>query len=416
MKIRRTFRQLPPAGGFASPGQIIDGIFKVGILTRQTFRDRLQAYSGAPNVIINAGGKESLYRVLDAAKAHSVRRTVLVSAYTCPDIATAALRANYKLYLLDINERTLDVRCDAIEQRVRDNAAFVILSNLYGLPDAMEPWFIFRSATGCGIIDDACQAFLSRRGEFVLGCMPSTIGVVSFGRGKAVCGVGGGAVIIPKTGFIQQIDRMLDQAVSSDLREMKSPSSGGGLIGSLKDFVAGTLAALFERPSLYGIPQRLPFLKLGQTEVKAEFPLGRPSAVALLHALNQLQYAEKTTAMLRASALRWADRLQDFPVIQPFVERKGREDTGIVPIRYPLVFDTEERCQDVLEELTASGLGASQSYPESLNNYPELRAYVLKSNIASAQSVARRILTLPVHRGVKEADIDRAAEIIGKHI
>ena len=409
---RPAFRQIPPAGGFVSPGRVIDGIFKVGILARKEFRDKLMSYTGASAAITTNSGKEALLRIFELAKAHTVRRSVLVSAYTCPDIATAAIRANFKIYLLDINERTLDVRSEGIEPRIKDNTAFVVLSNLYGLPDKMEPWFNFRGASGCGIIDDACQSLLSRRGEFVVGAMPSTIGVASFGRGKAICGVGGGAILVPASGYSQQADRLIDQAVAGDLRSMKPAAAGGGFGASMKDFIIGTLASLLERPELYSIPARLPFLKLGETEVKKDFPVGRPSMIAMLHALIQLQHAEKTSALLRANALSWADRLSGSTVIQPFLERGGKEDQGIVPIRYPIVFEKEEQCAVVLQALTDAGLGASGSYPETINNYPELRAYVLKSNIASSQTVAQRIITLPVHRGVKEADIDRAAAII----
>ena len=412
MKARKAIRQLPPAGGFVSPGQVIDGLFKVGILARQEFRDQLQSYSGGATASIYDSGKECLYRILDAGKAHTVRRTVLISAYTCPDIATAAIRANYKLYLLDIDERTLDVRLDGIDSRVRDNAAFVVLSNLYGLPDKMEPWFNFRAGSGCGIIDDACQSFLSKRNEFVVGTIPSTIGLVSFGRGKAICGIGGGAVIVPQSGFIQPGGKMIDLLTANDLRVAKAAGRGGGIGSSLKDFFIGTMAALLERPGLYSLPQRMPFLKLGETEIKSDFPMGRPSAVALLHALIQLKGAEKTSLVLRANALRWADRLSGSGVIQPFLERGGRDDTGIVPIRYPIVFAEEEQRTAALKALSEAGLGATASYPDTINNYPELRAYAQKSNTAIAQSVAHRILTLPVHRGVRESDLDRATAII----
>ena len=74
-------------------------------------------------------------------------------------------------------------------------------------------------------------------------------------------------------------------------------------------------------------------------------------------------------------------------------------------LRYPLLLEPEVR--DIAYDLLKSrGLGASRMYPVSLPRIPGLEP-LFKTNISypSAERFAARILTLPLHEWVTDADI-----------
>ncbi|HQH28603.1 MAG TPA: DegT/DnrJ/EryC1/StrS family aminotransferase, partial [Oligoflexia bacterium] len=254
------------------------------------------------------------------------------------------------------------------------------------------------------IIDDACQALLSRTAEGRVGLRPGVIGVASFGRGKALCGTGGGAVLWPE----ERQDCSLHHEVLEHVQAC-SPA----LRGSLADCLRSALFWILENPLLYTIPANMPFLKLGGTFPEFGFRRGGISSVQLYQALAQLIDAEERAAGLRGKVKLWAEALSSLKIIHPFTERGFDFDGMISPIRYPVLFPNNEIRDHAFAAMQKAGLGVSKSYPAPLSGYEPLRQFILPNDCPQAEDVAARILTLPVHHYVRPEDIELGAKIIG---
>ncbi|HEV8409910.1 MAG TPA: DegT/DnrJ/EryC1/StrS family aminotransferase, partial [Gemmatimonadaceae bacterium] len=177
---------------------------------------------------------------------------VALPAYTCFDVATAAVGAGAPVALYDVDPRTLAPDLATLEHAMAHGARVVVVSPLYGIPvdwDAIETCAARYDAIA---IEDAAQGFGSSWKGRAVGSL-GRLSVLSFGRGKGWTGGGGGA-LLARNG----ITRML-----GPLKEF-SPRPAGAFTG----FLAATAQWTFGRPSLYGIPASIPWLHLGETNYK----------------------------------------------------------------------------------------------------------------------------------------------------
>ena len=461
-------RTLPPAGGFAADSSLIAAANRIGswFADGSRFADgfpgadggrggppaqvdskpaagskpagvastRLAAFLlhllqdnlGAADAAFLSSGTASLTQLFRALRSAGVTRTHIgMSAYTCPDIAAAAVRAGFGVVAFDLDPRTLEIDLGRLDSAALQTCAAVVLSNLYGLPDNLEHWKQLAAVHQFAIIDDACQAAFSRRAAVdsnavdssagvSVGCADETFGILSFGRGKAIQGMGGGAIVFPKSGSTaQHLDSVRQQIAASSLTRPAELSQGAVYMAR----AAGVAARLFEHPARYGIPSSIAWLGLGTTEFNTDFRIERAQPVQLLHAAAQLGASGTTRAEWTANARRWYEALRNLDVVQPFAERFLRTGVAaagedVAPIRYPILLRTKTLRDRVFAACTSAGVGASLSYPEPLTYYEEL--HLQRDAAPQAQTVSETILTLPIHRYVQAGDVQLAAGLIGE--
>jgi dTDP-4-amino-4,6-dideoxygalactose transaminase len=215
---RAPFRLLAPAGGFASPS----AIFNAWIAVRQTLKesnhkestiaeflwvleDCLRRYFGVREVLCVGSGKEALWFFYNMLARSDSRGVIAMSAYTCPDIAAAAIRSGHKVLAVDVDPKTLEPMFESISESYEKSISSLVLSNLYGLVDTLPSELVTTRLSPSAIVDDACQAALSDTPHGKVGARTGCYGVVSFGRGKALGGVGGGALLLPQTQFAKEL-------------------------------------------------------------------------------------------------------------------------------------------------------------------------------------------------------------------
>ncbi len=337
---------------------------------------------GLFGVSLARSGTDALRQLVGSLRGD--RPYVGISAYTCPDLFSAVNAAGRKAVLFDIDPVTLLPRPDSVPDHVRGQLGAVILSNLYGLVDPTDAWADFSSTQ---LIDDGCQAALGDAAGVMIGARG--VGVVSFGRGKAFSGVGGGAVI------------------GGTHSEASLGSEGFGVA----DLLRGVTMWALENPRLYGIPASLPFLGLGETQVHLNVPSGRPSAVQLRYASYQLAHRAETAAVHRERMSWWSEALQPLAklgkLVVPSIARGAQSNVSPTLLRFPVLVERGLRAK-LLDRLSRFGMSAS--YPATLNRYPELAPQLLVGNIEGAASVAERVVTLPLHRYVTQSDVSRVTE------
>jgi dTDP-4-amino-4,6-dideoxygalactose transaminase len=386
-------------------------------------------------ISLEGSGKDALHRCFaEIVKSkHGAEVRIGMSAYTCPDVAVAAIKAGCRIVPLDIDARTLDIG-GSIDTSACD---VLLLSNLYGLADDLQRWeehnlLIVDDACQAALSrdgddacqaalsrdgddacqaalsrdgDDACQAALSRSGDggALLGARGGDYGVLSFSRGKAICGLGGGVLLRPK----EAADDSSIVGEGSD--DLGSLGIEEGKLSSLKQGILATAYWCFESPYLYGIPARIPALGLGETHCSLDYQSHGLSPMQAAAALAQLNDCLRREEQLRKSANLWSELLTELPLVQPYVERANE---GNVPTRYPLILSNTEQRDRVLRSLLEAGLGASSSYPSVLNDYPELRPFIDGDRVDAARSISGRILTLPSHVYVGDADREKTLRIL----
>ena len=171
------------------------------------------------------------------------------------------------------------------------------------------------------------------------------------------------------------------------------------------------LYAVFLRPGLYWIPDRLPFLGLGSTVYSEEYPVGQYRAflaglgVRLLGRLREINQVRIGNAEFLMKGLEGTPRL-----LLP----APCESTSPVYLRFPVQILDEERRNRCIARLNCCGISASPSYPGAVNDIPEVRAGLRaeETSLPGGRALARQIVTLPTHPYVRRDDLVTMVDVI----
>lgn len=360
--------------------------------------ERVASYFSVDNALAFGSGRGALLAYLLVLREELGIDTLALSSYTCPDIAAAAARAGYKLHILDTHPMTLQPIYDSLSL-VNEQVA-VLLSNLYGLVDELPE----NSTCYAALVDDACQSSLSMTDGARVGSR-GDLGLVSFGRGKAICGIGGGALLFPREGKIKY----------KKFREQRQMQWGGSPGGSvLSAWLKATGGWLLERPSLYWLPASIPWLKLGESYFAQDFSVGPPSLVEIAAAAASLEDAESCRMEYLRKKKLWNEALDGLGLIEPVLERGQLDDGGSILTRYPIIFPDRKWREKSASDLHQAGLGVSRSYNRALNEYEGVSPFIASGPSGESRSLAKLLLTLPMHRYVNEQHIERSVEVLSK--
>ena len=338
-------------------------------------------------------GTAALAAALKAAIAASRSKSpeVVLPAYGCPSLVSAVLYAGARPRLVDLTPDRPWMDLDQLRSSICDNTAAVVAVELFGIPERYDEIKALLHGRGIPLVQDSAQA-LPRPGD---GQWQGDYVVLSFGRGKPVSLLGGGAVLCR--------DPVLDSALSGT-SVLLPPTVGDIFRFRLKALAYNVLTS----PYLYWLPAKLPFLGLGETRYKALDSVGpaEPILGEFLPANINEYWHGPDIVQTRLTAL-----IADVSKGQMLDLFSGCCEPGRVQrlLRYPVLAADQSLRDRLFQVLDREGLGVSKMYPASLPNIRGLESHLRVEGAAypNAEAFARRILTFPVHSRVREIDLQR---------
>jgi hypothetical protein len=218
--------------------------------------------------------------------------------------------------------------------------------------------------------------------------------VLSFGRGKPVSLLGGGAVLYR------------DADLGALMPETAAPPQPGAHQRALYRLKA----ALYNRlmaPRVYWLPQGLPFLHLGETRyhslpgIDAMDPVRRAMLAANVAVYRDDDMGpQKALAGMLGGLDGRAGEMIDLP-------RASQVSQDRRLLRYPLLIEAGLRDR-LYQALRRCGAGPSTMYPAALPGIAGLETVLAgQGPFPRAEAFAARILTLPTHRRVDGEAIAR---------
>ncbi len=340
---------------------------------------------GAESALLTDSGTSALSLALGVSAAGG---PVALPAYACYDLATAADGARVGVLLYDVDPATLQPDWDSVQAAFAQGARALVVVHLYGIPVDLDHAARLTADAGGWLIEDAAQGAGGDWQGRPLGSF-GDLSILSFGRGKGVTGGGGGALLAHSPRAIEE------------LRALPNLPDGGRGLGAL---ARAAVQWLLGRPSLYGIPSALPFLRLGETiyhpaHTATAMPRG---AIGLLADALELTAGEEVTR--RGNAERLSAALSAHP-------RLGvvRAVEGATPgyLRFPLVPELDLR--DRLGEGRFGDLGVAPGYPRSLADLAgfEERVGNGAAPFPGARTLAARLVTCASHGMQRPMELDR---------
>jgi perosamine synthetase len=386
MKIGRT---LPPAAaplGARGLWHGLRGLFDPARALKAR-EEEIRRHFGVGHVFLLSSGTAALTLTLRALKSGSPRSDVVIPAYTCFSVAAAVVKAGLRPVLCDIDPSTFDFDHALLEQTLTPDTLCVVAHHLFGIPSDVERLRTLCHRRGVMVVEDAAQAMGADVGGRPLGTL-GDVGIFSLGRGKNITCGSGGIVVTSSAPLAKALDLYYRRLPAAP------PAAG------VKDFARLLLMTVFIRPTLYWIPAALPFLGLGRTVYPREIVIRRLSGMkaGLLHDwqsdLNRSNRRRSETATDLSRRLRLP--LPHGP--RPY-------------LRLPILVATPAERQRIYSRSQERGLGLSVAYPTPINEIPDIRAAFDGNGFPSARRVADRLLTLPTHHWLSEADKAAIAEL-----
>lgn len=365
-------------------------------LLQDAFRQRF----GVRHCFLTSTGRGGLTLLLRALRrlAPTDRDEVVLPAYTCFSVAASVVKAGLKPRIVDVSSLSLDYDDEGLGAAAFGRALAIVATNLYGLPNDMVRLKALASGHGIFLIDDAAQAM----GASVDGRPSGTwgdAGLFSLDKGKNVTAIDGGVLVTSSDAIAE--------AVSHEMASIAAASR--------EESVAGVGKALgywlMLRPQLYWIPNGIPALGLGRTAFTTEFPVAHASRPLVALAISTIRRLDELTRGRVETAAKLLEGLRSISGIRPVMPR---ENSRPVYLRLPVLFDDAGARQQAWQALNQAGIGASGSYPAALADVPELRPFLADGDSPSGGGrwIAQRILTLPTHAFVRDADVRRIIGVL----
>lgn len=385
-------RSLPAAGHSLAPQVSLRGILR---------RSRNNGPAGLPydRMLFTNSGTSALCTALEAIHGLSSARDVIIPAYTCPSVAAAILRSGLNPVLCDLEHDRFTMDKNMLAALIGDGTLAVIAVHLFGISEDVAAIRALAGDRKVVIVEDATQSTGNRAsGEELPSGAIGDIGILSFGRGKPLSILSGGA-IVPCSPEYEQV---LMKAWSGLPRTH-------GWLPALRYRALLLAYALLFHPRLFWIPQSMPWLRLGETVFTLQFPVekaGTEVASILSGVAPRFPELRRVRARLDRSYRTELEGCREL-VLPPV---PGPDENLL---RFPLLFESGGLRDRVLKELKRAGLGATGMYPAPLHRLPGLENYLREvDNLHESESVAARILTLPMHDRVEPSDVARIGTIV----
>ena len=150
-------------------------------------------------VLVNSGSSANLVAAL--AMADRCRRehrplTAVVSAFTFPTTISSLLMAGFSVRLADVEEDGFNLSIESLRKE-KEIPSLVAITHFLGFPANMKAFMEYKAATGCLILQDACETLDARLGDTPLYRFGDMI-TWSFYHPHHLSSYGGGAVYASK--------------------------------------------------------------------------------------------------------------------------------------------------------------------------------------------------------------------------
>jgi len=317
---------------------------------------------------------------------------VALPAYSCYDVATAAVGADVHIALYDVDPWTLAPDLESVTATLAEGARVVVVAPLFGIPVDWDAIDHCLAAFGALAIEDAAQGQGALWRGSPLGSH-GALSVLSFGRGKGWTGGRGGALLMRRF------------PLDGHLATARSP----GLSHELAALGSATAQSLLGRPALYRLPAAIPFLHLGETRYRApSAPRGMTRAAAALLE-RTLPLATREAAVRKANAEALLARIPpDSRARAVAPPRAGTPGFLRLPLRVP------NGLAGLPDPRLARRLGVTPGYPTTLAALIPVRERLTRASgrWPGAEELVRQLVTLPTHSLVSAAERDALVRLV----
>lgn len=325
---------------------------------------------------------------------------VVLAAYGCPDLVSAILHAGAEPLFVDLRDGRLELNTEHLSRLIaeRDDICAVIATDLFGISENWDELRRIVPKDQVLLIQDCAQSMQPR--AIIPETLRGDVVAFSFGRGKPVCMLVGGLLLVPENLAALEADAVHES-------------------GPLTDKVSIFRLALYNyliRPRAYALTALLMGDRLGQTRFKPLLAMSglSKSDVARINAAVDYFWShhedeyEPIAEVIRSVAKRFPNQLVELHACN------DPQDEARVRSRMPIMLRSPDLRRNLIQQLRMQGVTATSMYGRIL---PDIVAAALGKEVSVgdfpvARDTASRLMTLPVHRRLEGSNIRAIQKVL----
>lgn len=371
--------------------ELVLGLFtSLGGEPREALREALRRITGRSHVFLAPSGRAAIAQILSVLPHHEV----VMPAYTCPAVKTAAEVAGKRIIYVDCSSGGLNATSAEFEAEARPGRV-LLPTHMFGLPTDIDSICALARERGCVTIEDAAASFPSRPDGRLLGTV-ADFGVFSFERSKRLPAFRGAAIVVNN-------ERVVDPQVfkSNPVVPMKDRLPVRELLFSL-------IFNLATQPSVYGRFTLHKILRVHRSSLGIEEAQG-PAEARSTAFFNRAFHDYQAELVLRALN-RWdaiGQHIENLVAVykRTFASTSVRTFiTGVCDekalLRFPITVSGIER-GEILRRALRSGLYLETNYESPLAPKMEHAKY------PNACLAAENVVLLPLYRSLSLEEAER---------
>lgn len=352
----------------------------------------MERFFGNRKITLYSSGTAALAQAMANCASRSSARTpeVIIPAYGCPDLVAACIHASVYPRLVEVAPSHWSYDSRALKSSLSRNTAAIVAISLLGLSDGSADLIRVCKERGIPLIHDSAQ-YLPREsidwpGEYI---------VLSFGRGKPLNLLHGGALIAPLT-----------DGNSPSIRPVNHTLRGRLLSSRAAAIAFNTLT----RPAIYRVLSALPGTGLGDVIYK---PLTNPAPLperAWQRVATAFELYRQKPSYPRGI---WTTALEEWSKLGIGILEYPGLPLPAELLRLPLLAPDQAARDTLVDTLNRAGLGASRFYGSDLTRVAGIPEIVKRQGpFPNAYALAGRLFTLPTHSLVNADTVGTTRELI----
>lgn len=348
----------------------------------------------SPHCLFLASGTAALASAIKLALKRSPceKPEVIIPAYGCPDLVSAAVFAGATPVLVDLIPDSPRMDTEQLSAAINANTRAIIAASFLGIRENFVGLRKVRGERPISIIEDSAQWFPYQYDQK----MEGDLAIFSFGRGKPNSMLKGGALLCASLQEKEDLDRELVPLPYQPLRS------------AVKRLAYNTLI----QPGFYKLISQLPFLQLGATQYKPLESVRSLDNRELPILATNIEQFKQTEQLKRQEKL--SNALEQLNLID--LPKTFGINQSHALLRYPVLVDSHRK-DEIHEEMNRCGLGSSVMYAKPLAAIEGVESRAMQHGTPKeAANFSARLLTLPTHSDLGDAEITAIKRILEKRL
>ncbi|MBS3052259.1 MAG: aminotransferase class I/II-fold pyridoxal phosphate-dependent enzyme [Candidatus Aenigmarchaeota archaeon] len=365
------------------------------------FEEKFAEYIKVKNVIATSSGKLSLYLILNSLNLDK-NDEIILPAYTSVSVPNVIMSSNLTPVFTDISHKTLNINENLIGNKVTIKTRCILPTHIYGQPCEMNRIMKIAKKHNLYVIEDCAHACGSEYNGKKVGSV-GDFGFFSFGFGKHISTLGGGAITTNNDYVAEQIRKKI--------KKFKKPSN----FELLKKIFRAYIIKFFTYPDVFSFTLYPFILFFGSETITKIFEentrlmknlpsncVRKFSDFQAIIGVKEISRLDDRNNERIKNAELYTKHLKSIINIQDTLPR-----TKSAYLNYAILVDYRK---DVIKKMIKNGVDTQRTWMKNCSSLEISNNF--KNDCPVSEEVAKKVIYLPLYPELNKSEILKIVDVL----